>query len=134
MSRTYLDWARRNMEINRYRGDAHRFVQADCLAWLEADNGERFDLIFLDPPTFSNSKRMQGKFDVQRDHVELVQETVARLAPGGLLLFSTNFRKFKLDEAAFAGLAVTDISRATIPLDFRRDPKAHYCFEIRLPA
>ncbi|MEX1994874.1 MAG: bifunctional 23S rRNA (guanine(2069)-N(7))-methyltransferase RlmK/23S rRNA (guanine(2445)-N(2))-methyltransferase RlmL [Steroidobacteraceae bacterium] len=131
MSRTYLDWARRNMEVNGLRGDAHRFIQADCLQWLAEDNGERYDLIFLDPPTFSNSKRMQDEFDVQRDHVELVQSTLLRLAPGGLLLFSTNFRKFKLDHAALAGMQVTDISRATIPKDFGRDPKAHHCYEMR---
>ena len=131
MSRTYLDWARRNMEVNGYRGESHRFVQADCLQWLVEDDGERFDLIFLDPPTFSNSKRMQAEFDVQRDYVVLVQETIARLAPDGLLLFSTNFRKFKLDQAALAGLSVTDISRATIPKDFERDLKIHHCMEIR---
>jgi 23S rRNA (guanine2445-N2)-methyltransferase / 23S rRNA (guanine2069-N7)-methyltransferase len=132
MSRTYLDWARRNMEINGIRGDAHRFVQADCLAWLAEDDGKRFDLIFLDPPTFSNSKRMAEEFDVQRDHVLLIRQSMARLDAGGLLLFSTNFRKFRLDQAALAGLAVTDISRATIPVDFRRDPKAHQCFEVRI--
>lgn len=131
MSRTYLDWARRNMEVNALRGDAHRFLQADCLQWLEEDDGARYDLIFLDPPTFSNSKRMQDEFDVQRDHVALVQGTAARLAPGGLLLFSTNFRKFRLDQAALAGLEVKDISRATIPQDFERDSKAHHCFELR---
>jgi 23S rRNA (guanine2445-N2)-methyltransferase / 23S rRNA (guanine2069-N7)-methyltransferase len=131
MSRTYLDWARRNMEVNGFRGDAHRFVQADCLAWLAEDDGARYDLIFLDPPTFSNSKRMRGEFDVQRDHLPLIRQAMSRLNDGGLLLFSTNFRKFKLDQAALAGFSVTDISRATIPVDFRRDPKAHYCCEIR---
>jgi 23S rRNA (guanine2445-N2)-methyltransferase / 23S rRNA (guanine2069-N7)-methyltransferase len=130
MSRTYLDWARRNMEVNGFRGDSHRFVQADCLAWLAADDGLRYDLIFLDPPTFSNSKRMKGEFDVQRDHVELIRMTAARLAPAGLLLFSTNFRKFRLDEPALAGLVVTDITKETIPQDCKRDQRIHRCFEL----
>ncbi len=131
MSRTYLDWARRNMEVNTMRGDAHRFIQADCLQWLEEDDGARYDLIFLDPPTFSNSKRMADEFDVQRDHVQLIRMTLARLAPGGLLLFSTNFRRFQLDQSALTGLTVTDITRRTIPKDFERDPKTHHCFELR---
>ncbi len=131
MSRTYLEWARRNMEVNDFRGDVHRFVQADCLAWLAEDDGARYDLIFLDPPTFSNSKRMAEEFDVQRDHVGLIRQSVARLAEGGLLLFSNNFRKFKLDSAALADLSVTDITKATIPPDFARDARAHHCYEIR---
>ena len=133
MSRTYLDWARSNMEINGFRGEAHRFVQADCLYWLEEDDGERYDLIFLDPPTFSNSKRMQGEFDVQRDHIALIRSTLVRLAPGGLLLFSTNFRKFKLDAEALSDVLVTDITPQTIPLDFERDARVHHCYEIRRP-
>jgi len=132
MSRTYLDWARANMEINGFRGEVHRFVQADCLQWLDEDDGERYDLIFLDPPTFSNSKRMEREFDVQRDHVALVRSALARLAPDGLLLFSTNFRKFRLDADALKDVAVTDITQQTIPQDFERDQRAHHCFEIRL--
>jgi 23S rRNA (guanine2445-N2)-methyltransferase / 23S rRNA (guanine2069-N7)-methyltransferase len=131
MSRTYLDWARRNMEVNGLRGEAHRFIQADCLQWLEEDDGARYDLIFLDPPTFSNSKRMKDEFDVQRDHVMLIRDTLRKLAPGGLLLFSTNFRKFRLDTEALADLQLTDVTRRTIPRDFARDARVHCCFEIR---
>ncbi|HUG03641.1 MAG TPA: bifunctional 23S rRNA (guanine(2069)-N(7))-methyltransferase RlmK/23S rRNA (guanine(2445)-N(2))-methyltransferase RlmL [Steroidobacteraceae bacterium] len=131
MSRTYLDWARRNMEINGFRGDAHRFVQADCLVWLAEGDGARYDLIFLDPPTFSNSKRMRGEFDVQRDHVLLIRQAMARLDTGGLLLFSNNFRKFRLDTEALADLIVADVTKATIPRDFARDAKTHHCYEIR---
>jgi 23S rRNA (guanine2445-N2)-methyltransferase / 23S rRNA (guanine2069-N7)-methyltransferase len=131
MSRTYLDWARSNLEINGFRGEAHRFVQADCLRWLSEDDGARFDLVFLDPPTFSNSKRMQREFDVQRDHVALIRSTLERLAPEGLLLFSTNLRRFQLDREAFADLAVLDITRATIPRDFERHQRIHHCFELR---
>ncbi|MGE0031014.1 MAG: class I SAM-dependent methyltransferase, partial [Steroidobacteraceae bacterium] len=134
MSRTYLDWARRNMEINGFRGDAHRFLQEDCLQWLDTDDGGRYDLVFLDPPTFSNSKRMDREFDVQRDHVDLIRAALKLLAPGGLLLFSTNFRKFRLDREGLAGLEIGDITKATLPFDFGRDAKAHACFEIRRPA
>lgn len=131
LSRTYLDWARRNLEINGLRGDAHRLVQADCLAWLARDDGQRFDLVFLDPPTFSNSKRMEREFDVQRDHAALIRDTLRRVAPGGLLLFSTNFRRFRLDAGALAGFDVRDVTRQTIPRDFARDARIHHCYEIR---
>ncbi len=133
LSRTYLDWARRNLEVNGLRGDAHRLVQADCLQWLAEDDGVRYGLIFLDPPTFSNSKRMQDEFDVQRDHVGLIRAALCRLAPDGLLLFSTNFRKFRLDTGALADLAPRDITRQTIPRDYARDARVHSCFEIRQP-
>ncbi len=131
MSRTYVDWALRNMAVNSLNADAHRFVQEDCLAWLADDDGARHDLIFLDPPTFSNSKRMDREFDVQRDHVALIRAAIARLAPGGLLLFSNNFRKFKLDADALTDLSIRDITRRTIPQDFARDQKTHHSFEIR---
>jgi len=130
MSRTYLDWAKRNLSINGIHGE-HHFVQGDCLAWLAADDAKRYDLIFLDPPTFSNSKRMDHEFDVQRDHVDLIRATLKRLAPGGLLLFSTNFRKFKLDGTALADLSTRDITKGTVPFDFKRDARVHACFEIR---
>jgi 23S rRNA (guanine2445-N2)-methyltransferase / 23S rRNA (guanine2069-N7)-methyltransferase len=130
MSRTYVEWAKRNLAINGLSG-SHAFIQEDCLAWLAEGSGGPWDLIFLDPPTFSNSKRMQREFDVQRDHVDLVRATLKRLAPGGLLLFSTNFRKFKLDAEALKDLQVHDITKGTIPFDFARDPKVHACFEIR---
>jgi len=110
-------------------------VQEDCLLWIDKALilGKRFDLIFLDPPTFSNSKRMEDSFDIQRDHVELVQKTAALLAPGGLLVFSNNFRRFKLDEEGLAGLEVENISALTLPKDFARNPKIHHCWKIRRP-
>lgn len=131
LSRTYLDWARRNMEVNGFRGDAHRFLQADCLQWLAAGDGDRYELIFLDPPTFSNSKRMPDELDLQRDHVALIRAAARRLAPGGLLLFSTNARRFRLDRGELAELAVTDVTVRTIPRDFSRDGRVHQCYEIR---
>lgn len=91
----------------------------------------QFDLIFLDPPTFSNSKRMQGVLDVQRDHVELVDACMQLLSPAGLLLFSTNLQKFRLDASLAARYALHDISRATLPPDFARNARIHQCFELR---
>ena len=130
MSRTYLDWARRNFALNGVDQRRHVLVQADALRWLAAYRGEPFDLVFLDPPTFSRSKRMEGTFDVQRDHVELIERTARLLAPDGVLLFSTNYQRFKLDREALAGFAIEDITRASIPRDFARNPRIHQCFRI----
>ena len=132
MSRTYVEWAKRNLAVNGLRGE-HAVIQEDCLAWLAEGGGGPWDLIFLDPPTFSNSKRMEREFDVQRDHVDLIRATLKRLAPGGLLLFSTNFRKFKLDAGALEDLQVRDITKGTVPFDFARDAKVHAGFEISRP-
>jgi 23S rRNA (guanine2445-N2)-methyltransferase / 23S rRNA (guanine2069-N7)-methyltransferase len=135
LSNTYLDWARRNLDRNGFDDlRRHRLVQADVLAWLEERQPERYDLIFLDPPTLSRSKRMAKELDVQRDHAPLIRSTMLKLAPNGLLIFSTNFRKFRLDEPALADLAVTDVTPATIPKDFARNARIHRCFEIRVPA
>jgi 23S rRNA (guanine2445-N2)-methyltransferase / 23S rRNA (guanine2069-N7)-methyltransferase len=134
LSKTYLDWAQRNLDRNGFGDDRrHQLLQADVLAWLEEPARERYDLIFLDPPTLSRSKRMAKELDVQRDHVELIRSSLMKLAPNGLLIFSTNFRKFRLDESGLAGLAVDDVTPATIPKDFARDPRIHRCFEIRVP-
>lgn len=134
MSNTYLQWARRNMQLNGFSGPAHRFVQADCLDWLhdqaEDPAARRYGLIFLDPPTFSASKRMQGNFDVQRDHVSLLRQAVALLAPDGVLVFSNNYRKFKLDRDALPELEIEDITARTIPRDFARNPRIHNCWRI----
>ncbi|MEI2741288.1 MAG: bifunctional 23S rRNA (guanine(2069)-N(7))-methyltransferase RlmK/23S rRNA (guanine(2445)-N(2))-methyltransferase RlmL [Candidatus Competibacter sp.] len=129
LSATYLAWARRNLELNGLRGAHHLLIQADCQRWL-AETRERYDLIFLDPPTFSNSKRMAASFDIQRDHVALLQQTANRLAPDGVLIFSTNARKFRLDRQALPGLRFEDWSRRTLPPDFARDPKIHQCWRI----
>jgi 23S rRNA (guanine2445-N2)-methyltransferase / 23S rRNA (guanine2069-N7)-methyltransferase len=107
-------------------------VQADALRWLEADRGQ-YDLVFCDPPTFSNSARAED-FDTQRDHVRLLRAAMARLAPGGLLLFSNNFRRFRMDEPALAEFArVEDISARTIDADFERNPRIHRAWELRAP-
>jgi len=130
LSATYLDWAERNLRHNGMGTGVHRLVQDDVIRWLLQDR-DRYDLIFCDPPTFSNSKRA-ADFDVQRDHVRLLEAAVSRLAPGGLLLFSNNFRKFRLDDEAVAAFATArDISRVTLDPDFERNPKIHRCWELR---
>lgn len=133
LSHTYLDWAQQNLAANAITGHRHQLVHADCREWLAeaAQRHEQFDLVFLDPPTFSNSKRMQGVHDVQRDHPALIEACLRLLAPGGLLVFSTNAQKFRLDPSLGARFAVNDITRATIPEDFARSPRIHSCFEIR---
>lgn len=129
MSRTYLDWARRNFLLNGVDQKKHELVQADCLKWLETCEA-CYDLVFLDPPTFSSSKRMEGVLDIQRDHVALIHAAARRLSPGGELLFSTNQRRFKLDEEALAGLEVEDLSPRMLPEDFKRDPRIHRVWRI----
>lgn len=150
LSNTYLDWGRRNLDLNGFRVEAperrsvwgaavptgaHQLLRADCLVWLreqaEARRGPRYDLILCDPPTFSNSKKMEGVLDTQRDHAELILNSAALLAPGGRLYFSTNRRRFKLDTEALAGLAITDITGQTLDEDFKRPPPAHRCWMIQ---
>jgi 23S rRNA (guanine2445-N2)-methyltransferase / 23S rRNA (guanine2069-N7)-methyltransferase len=133
LSNTYLDWAHENLLLNGFRGDNHELYRADCLAWLEEQEprGARFDLIFLDPPTFSNSKRMEGVLDVQRDHVGMIRRSLRLLRPAGRLVFSTNYTRFKLDEGGLGDLAIEDISAATVPKDFERHARIHKCFVVQ---
>ncbi|MBB3191551.1 bifunctional 23S rRNA (guanine(2069)-N(7))-methyltransferase RlmK/23S rRNA (guanine(2445)-N(2))-methyltransferase RlmL [Halomonas cerina] len=130
LSNTYLDWARDNFVLNRLDPSRHRVVRDDCQHWLETAGGQ-FDLIFMDPPTFSNSKRMDGTLDVQRDHGRLVRLAMARLAPGGTLVFSNNQRRFCLDEDLTAEFWVEEISAKTFDPDFSRRPSLHHVFLIR---
>jgi 23S rRNA (guanine2445-N2)-methyltransferase / 23S rRNA (guanine2069-N7)-methyltransferase len=130
LSPTYLDWARRNFALNGLAEANHFFEQADCLRWLK-DCEFGFDLMFIDPPTFSNSKRTPEVFDVQRDHVELIWLAMRALNEGGTLYFSNNFRKFKLDTDALAEFSIEDISRETIGFDFERNPNIHRCWKIQ---
>ncbi|ABU71299.1 bifunctional 23S rRNA (guanine(2069)-N(7))-methyltransferase RlmK/23S rRNA (guanine(2445)-N(2))-methyltransferase RlmL [Vibrio campbellii] len=129
MSNTYLNWAKDNMQLNGCVGRQHRFEQADCLQWLENAKGE-YDLIFIDPPTFSNSKRMETSFDVQRDHIKLMTNLKRLLRAGGAIVFSNNKRHFKMDEAGLAelGLKAQNISSQTLPLDFSRNKQIHNCW------
>ncbi|KFF49840.1 50S rRNA methyltransferase [Gammaproteobacteria bacterium MFB021] len=130
LSNTYLDWARDNLALNQLDPGHHRVVRDDCFRWLETAGGS-FDLIFLDPPTFSNSKKMAGTLDIQRDHVRLVELAMARLAPGGELVFSNNQQRFKLDPALSTRFAVTEITAQTFDPDFSRRANLHHCFSIR---
>ena len=137
LSQTYLDWAQRNMEANGFSGDAHEFVKSDVMRWITETRhtNRRFELIFVDPPTFSNSKAMGKRtWDVQRDHVELLIGVSRLLArEGGEAIFSCNLRSFKpnVDELAKYGVQIEDISASTIPEDFARNPKIHKCYLVR---
>ncbi len=124
LSSTYLAWAQRNLALNGIAtGGAHRLVRADVLAWLEQQREARYDLIVLDPPTHSRSKRMRGDFAIERDHVRLIERAARLLTPGGRIFFSTNYRRFRLDaEALSARFALREITRRTTPPDFRRHP------------
>lgn len=133
MSATYLEWAVENFKLNGLDPAKHRFVQADVLQWLaQPPDAEPFDLIFLDPPTFSNSKRMQRDFEVEQDQEFLVESCMKRLAPGGTLYFSNNKRRFKLSPKVSGSWRTDDLGEGTIPPDFH-DRKIHHCFRIRHP-
>ncbi len=128
MSRTYLRWTQKNLELNHLWGEQHRLIHSDVFAFLQEQqrSSERYDLIVLDPPTYSASKRMEGTLDIQRDHVWLLERGMALLAPGGTLYFSTNFRKFQLDEEKLQDIDMTEITSQTIPPDFR--DRIHRCW------
>jgi 23S rRNA G2069 N7-methylase RlmK/C1962 C5-methylase RlmI len=129
-SGTYLDWAKRNMSLNGFTGRRHRFVRDDALPYVrQLPEVATFDLAVVDPPTFSNSKRTDGFWDIQRDHTELLNRLLLRLNPSGVIYFSTNFRRFKLDEAAIESAQIHEISRQTVPPDFR-NRRIHRCWRI----
>ncbi len=132
LSNTYLDWARDNFVLNGMTPARHELHRADCLDWLEERAGApaAFDLIFLDPPTFSNSKRMDSVLDVQRDHVAMIRRSMRLLRPCGRLVFSTNYSRFRLDAAAMPEFSVEDLSAATTPEDFGRNARIHRCYSL----
>ncbi len=132
MSKTYIQWAKKNFQINNMDLRKHTLVQEECQAWLKSCR-QGFDIIVLDPPSFSNSKRMEGVLDIQRDHVALIRRCMDLLDKGGCLYFSNNLRSFKLAEEELALFTITDISAKTIDPDFRRNPKIHRCWEITRP-
>jgi len=131
LSNTYLDWAARNLALNRLDPGRHALIRADVLAWLGLARREarQYDLIVLDPPAFSNSKAMTRALDIQRDHAALIAAARALLAPGGELYFSTNLQSFRLASTLAADPAVTDITAATLPEDFR-DARIHRAYRI----
>ncbi len=131
MSKTYLEWAKQNLALNGQVGRQHKFEQADCLQWLQKSQGS-YDLIFIDPPTFSNSKRMEQSFDVQRDHIQLMKDLKRLLRDNGVIVFSNNKRHFKMDLEGLQslGLKADNISAKTLPLDFARNKQIHNCWLI----
>ena len=133
MSNTYLNWAEQNLLLNDIEGKQHKLIQADCLQWLEKCD-HQFDLIFVDPPTFSNSKRMEDSWDVQRDHIKLMTNLKRILRPNGTIVFSNNKRGFKMDFAKLEelGLIAVEISHKTLPLDFERNKQIHNCWLVTL--
>lgn len=133
MSSTYLDWAKKNMALNHFDGDDHQYFQANCMEWLKSpDLHARYDLIFIDPPSFSNSKRMRQTLDIQRDHVFIICQAMKLLNPNGQLIFSNNLRKFKLDLSRLSAFDIQDITHKTIPNDFKRRSNIHHCWIIKL--
>jgi 23S rRNA (guanine2445-N2)-methyltransferase / 23S rRNA (guanine2069-N7)-methyltransferase len=135
LSTTYTEWARRNLERNALARGTNRVIRADVLEWVSAAGaaGEQFDLVFCDPPTFSNSKRMKDTWDVQRDHAALITSIAKLLSDDGLLVFSCNRRKFAFDRETLeaAGLTCEDVTARTIPKDFERRGQVHSCWTVR---
>lgn len=130
LSERYLHWAKMNLFLNGYDTVANKVERADCLEWLK-EGRDKFDLVFVDPPTFSNTKKEKRVFDVQRDQVRLLTLAMQRLEKDGLLIFSTNFRRFKPDETLFEKFVVKEITDSTIPFDYARNKKIHRCWEFR---
>ena len=130
MSNTYQTWTQRNMTLNGFGGPEHEYGQVDVMSWLEESARETFDLVVLDPPTFSNSKRMDSVLEIQRDHVWMLNRVLKRVTSGGEVFFSTNFRKFELETADIEAADIIDITSKTIPEDFK-NTRIHQCFRIK---
>jgi 23S rRNA (guanine2069-N7)-methyltransferase / 23S rRNA (guanine2445-N2)-methyltransferase len=129
-SATYIDWARENLAINEFTGSTHKLMRSDIRAYLDGlQPRDEWDLAVVDPPTFSNTKGIESDWDVQRDHAALLNQLAPHIVSGGIVFFSTNFRRFKLDEAALAGYKIRDITRQTIPEDFR-NKRIHACWQL----
>jgi len=132
LSKTYLEWGKRNFSLNEIDQNSHQFINKDCLQYLnELKNDIFYDVIFIDPPTFSNSKKLEDDFEVESFQDQLVDKSISHLAKDGLIYFSTNKKTFKLSNHIIEKYDVKDISQQSIPFDFR-DKKIHYCFEIRV--
>lgn len=135
LSNTYLEWTRRNLDLNGFRSGGqvlHRTLRSDIREFLtQHPAGQHYDLAVVDPPTYSNSKSTEDDWDVQRDHVGLIRATAALMSPGGLIYFSNNFRRFKLDEEALAGIECREISSKTVPPEYR-NKRIHRCWMLRV--
>lgn len=130
LSPAYLEWAKNNLALNGLSEENHSLIRSDCMEWI-FDTREQFDLIFADPPAFSNSRHKRRIFDVQLNHSDLIRSAMGRLAPGGTLIFSTAFKRFKMDRRILSEFHGKDITHSTIPFDFRRKPGVHHCWEFR---
>jgi 23S rRNA (guanine2445-N2)-methyltransferase / 23S rRNA (guanine2069-N7)-methyltransferase len=130
LSATYLRWARANLALNGLDIRKNQLVQSDCMQWL-TENEEIFDLIFVDPPTFSNTAKKRRVFDIQRDHLQLLLAVMKRLAPGGVALFSTNYKRFRLAESLVSRYDIQEITSKTVPFDFAGKKRVHRCWEIK---
>ena len=130
LSKTYLNWAEQNLELNKLKDDKkHFFIHADVKQYLKTLQPNSFDLVIIDPPTFSNSKRMKDFLDIQRDHAELLNDVLAATTTGGIIYFSTNFTKFVLDSFAINATTIKDITKATTPFDFEGKLK-RWCYKL----
>ncbi len=120
MSKTYINWAKRNMQYNKlYKSEQHEFIHADVMEWIDYMPKDSYDIIVCDPPTFSNSKRMEDTFDVQRDHVKLLKKLLQGCREGGKIYFSNNYRNFVLERDSIPAVSVKDITALTTPFDFQ---------------
>ena len=133
LSSSYLGWARENMELNGMSGPMHRFEGMDARNFLSESSRQdrRYDLIILDPPTFSNSRKMSGTFDIQRDYVWFIGKSLELLSRKGMLFFSTNYNKFHFDRGRIRNAEVQETSRDTVPQDFSGKKKPHRSWVIR---
>lgn len=129
LSSTYLNWAKENFKANQLSLAKHTFVKADVKEWIKQTPSKLYDIVVLDPPTISRSKMMKTKFEVQPDHIELINHTLQHVKPGGILYFSNNFRDFQLEPSQIEASHIEDISLQSIPQDFR-NKKIHYCWRI----
>jgi 23S rRNA (cytosine1962-C5)-methyltransferase len=130
LSNTYINWAKRNFVLNGFVDEKkYRFVVADVMSFLKTVEKSSYDIIIMDPPTFSNSKKMEGILDIQRDHLELINDCMNILSPEGVLFFSTNFTKFEIDSSKINAGSIIDITKATTPFDFEGKLK-RWCYKI----
>ncbi len=131
MSNTYCAWGKENFILNSIPIGNHPIIRADCLKFLDEEilTGLKYDLIVIDPPTLSRSKKMDQMFDIQEDYIGLIEKSLKLLAPSGTIYFSTNSRKFSFDASCFPSCSILDVSSKTIPLDFH-SPKIHRCWKI----
>lgn len=130
LSKTYISWSKENFVLNKINLSNHQFIQTDYFSWLK-ENHQKFDIIYLDPPSFSNSKRMNGTLDIQRDHLDLIKETMKHLKPNGTLFFISNLRGFRLSKDLHNDFHIIEGNNATIDIDFKRNQKIHHSFTIK---